>query len=119
MKLIQEKSSDGVDGLLQPGSRIPIVLDAPFSELAENYISYISDMLLSVSDQLTVLMINKDWWAFEAACDDKIGKEFVLVKNLKAEAKGKLPVSEEFGGKKYQCVVYDSEKDCTTLETVR
>lgn len=119
MKLVQEKSDKQVEGLLQPGSKIPIVLDAPFSELAENYIGYISDMLLSVSDQLSVLMFNKDWKAFEKVCDKKIGKEYVLVKNLKTSAEGKLPVTQEFGGQEYQCVVYDATHDCTTLETVR
>ncbi len=118
MKLVQEKSDKKTQGLLQPGSRIPIVLDAPFSDLAENYISYISDMLLSVSDQLTVLMFNKDWKAFEKACDNKIGTEYVLIKNLAAKGEGKLPVTQEFGGEEYQCVVYDAAKDCTTVELV-
>lgn len=119
MKLVQEKSGNDVEGLLKPGSRIPIVLDAPFSELAENYISYISDMLLSVCDQLSVLMFNKDWKAFEEACDDKIGKEYVLVKNLKSRENGNLPVKQEFGGREFECVVYGAPRDCTTLEEVR
>ena len=117
MKLVQEKSENEEQGLLQPGAKIPIVLDAPFGTLAANYIAYISDILLSVSDQLSVLMLNKDWQTFESACDARVGREYVLVKNNTGESG--MPVVLEFAGRSFDCVVYGAAKDCTTVDSVR
>jgi DNA sulfur modification protein DndD len=117
VKLVRQKSEKS-DGLLKPGSRIPLVLDAPFSELAETYVSYISDMLLSVADQLTFLMFNKDWQAFQHVCAKKIGKEYVLVKNISSSSEGRTEEVLNFGGKDYACVRYGADIDHTSLELV-
>lgn len=117
VRAVREKSVTS-EGLLQPGSRIPLVLDAPFSELAETYVRYISDMLLSVADQLTVLMFNKDWKDFEAVCAEWIGHEYVLVKHITESGSGRAEEILEFRGQRVKCVQYDSDVDHTTVERI-
>lgn len=117
VKLVKEKSLN-TGGLLLPASSVPLVIDAPFSDIAEKYIKYISDMLLDVSEQLTILTINKDWPALEKATDGKVGKEYLLIKNIVQSSDDRMQENHIFRGKEYVCVKYGAEYDHTTLEEV-
>lgn len=117
VKLVKVKSRDE-NGLLIPAGTLPLVIDAPFSDVAERYVKYISDMLLSVSEQLTILTINKDWPALEQATADKVGREYLLVKNITEDVKDRVQERHTFRGKEYVCVNYSAAINHTTIQEV-
>jgi DNA sulfur modification protein DndD len=117
VKLVKEKSAN-TNGLLIPASSVPLVIDAPFSDVAEKYIKYISDMLLEVSEQLTILTINKDWPALENATQGRVGKEYLLIKNIVQSSDDKIQEKHIFRGKEYTCVNYNASYLHTTIEEV-
>ncbi|MGZ4161126.1 MAG: hypothetical protein ACXVNF_10090, partial [Neobacillus sp.] len=117
VKLVKEKSAN-TNGLLIPASSVPLVIDAPFSDVAEKYIKYISDMLLEVSEQLTILTINKDWPALEKATQGRVGKEYLLIKNIVQSSDDKIQEKHVFRGKEYTCVNYNAPYLRTTIEEV-
>jgi len=117
VKLVKEKSAN-TNGLLIPAGRLPLVIDAPFSDVAEKYVKYISDMLLEVSEQLTILTINKDWPSLENATNGRVGKEYLLIKNIVQSSDEKIQEKHIFRGKEYICVKYNAPNLHTTIEEV-
>jgi len=117
VKLVKVKSKDE-NGLLIPAGSLPLVIDAPFSDVAERYVKYISDMLLSVSEQLTILTINKDWPALEQATEGKVGQEYLLVKNITEDGGGRVQELHRFRGKDYVCVNYGAAINHSTIKEV-
>lgn len=115
IELLKEKSKK-TEGLLGSGSLIPLVLDAPFSELGQTHISYISDMLFEVSDQLVVLTFNKDWENFAPLCEGKIGTEYVVVKNVVGKSEGKLGEFFLHQGEKVPAVEYGADVSHTSFK---
>lgn len=117
VKLVRVKSNDD-NGLLIPAGSLPLVIDAPFSDVAERYVKYISDMLLSVSEQLAILTINKDWPALEQATIGKVGKEYLLIKNIIQDSEERTEERHSFRGREYVCVNYRAAMNHTTVQEI-
>lgn len=117
VRLVKNKSEDK-DSLLMPSGSLPLVIDAPFSDIAERYVKYISDMLLLVSDQLTILTINKDWPALEQATEGKVGKEYLLIKHIVQSSEDRTQEHHTFRDKDYICVKYNAKFNHTTVQEV-
>ena len=75
-------------------------------------------MLLSVSEQLTILTINKDWPALEQATEGKVGQEYLLVKNITEDGGGRVQELHRFRGKEYVCVNYGAAINHSTIKEV-
>lgn len=114
VRLVARNSTDN-GSLLLPSSSVPLIVDGPFSEIAETYVSYIARMLLEVSDQLVVLLFNKDWPALESVVREQVGAEYLLVKNIVDSNDGREAERHTFSGKEYECVQYNSRANSTSI----
>ena len=118
VRLVAKNSTDK-GSLLLPSSSVPLIVDGPFSEIAETYVSYIARMLLEVSDQLVVLLFNKDWPALESVVREQVGAEYLLVKNIVDSNDGREAERHTFSGQEYECVQYNSRTNSTSIVEIK
>ena len=104
-----------------PGTIAPFVIDAPFSEMDEDYQKSTLKFLPDQSHQLVIFLSNGQWREhYEEVIGNFIGKRYYYTNHVKPEKKliqGKLPVK----GEKYEVEIDDWDKAHfgTTIEEIK
>ena len=107
------------NGILVPGTLAPLVVDAPFSQVDQDNQKIIGDMLLAASEQLIFLLINDQWSNLEALVHAKMGREYLLTKNMMADQRNRPEKREIFRGKEYLCANYNASYNHTSVEEIK
>ena len=78
------KRVDGESRIFASGSVAPFVIDAPFGEMDTSYSGAVVDRLVNDSSQLVLFVSSSHWSSVKSrkVLTDKIGKEYVLIKNV-------------------------------------
>jgi len=78
------KRVDGESRIFASGSVAPFVIDAPFGEMDTSYSGAVVDRLVNDSSQLVLFVSSSHWSSVKSrkVLIDKIGKEYVLIKNV-------------------------------------
>jgi hypothetical protein len=81
----------GVDGELAITTEpYPLVMDAPFSNVDEIHINNIAKILPAVSEQVVLILMNKDWEFAKASLDDKVGCAYMIEKNNNSDVNSSI-----------------------------
>ena len=85
------KRVDGESRIFASGSVAPFVIDAPFGEMDTSYSGAVVDRLVNDASQLVLFVSSSHWDSVKSrkVLTDKIGKEYVLIKNV-VSADGEL-----------------------------
>ena len=78
------KRVDAESRIFASGSVAPFVIDAPFGEMDTSYSGAVVDRLVNDSSQLVLFVSSSHWNSVKdrKVLTDKIGKEYVLIKNV-------------------------------------
>ena len=63
----------------KPGAIAPLVLDAPFSSLDDDVAPRVGKILREASEQLVILVNNKDYKAMEGELETAVGKRYYFL----------------------------------------
>lgn len=77
MELAKERSQ-AKQGFLVPSTVCPLVIDAPFGHLDQNYQKKVGEMLTSSVEQLVLLLSSSHWGPMEGAIREYVGSEYIL-----------------------------------------
>lgn len=106
--------------LLLPGTVAPLVLDAPFGQLDQDYQVQISKLLPDFSKQLVLLLSNSQ--GNKKVLDvlrPYVGSEFIIIRKNKNSQKKEQPNHEiNINGKSYIRVMYNQNHDCSEIMRV-
>lgn len=108
VRLAKRRINENAGGLLVPGTIAPLTIDAPFGEMDTVYQPAAAEILLSASDQLTLMLSTSHWLPVDETIKKHVGKEFLIYLNDPHKRSGEETNPITIGGKTYMQRKYDS-----------
>lgn len=114
------KSRVGVeDAILTPGTVAPLVLDAPIGHLDHAYRRAVAEFLPRMSGQVVLLLSSAHTGdGVLEALRPRVGAEYVLVSENRAERGGRGDDAIDLGGRRYERSLFGQEINRTRIERV-
>ena len=105
------KKSQAKNNYLAKPTAAPLVIDAPFTKMGEQYIQGGLDLLLEKAEQLVLFSLPSDFKGYEDKAINKIGKKYAVIRADKGKRGDKNLSQYNIYGKKIDLVVYDHIND--------
>ena len=106
----------------KPGAIAPLVLDAPFSSLDDDVAPRVGKILRESSEQLVILVNNKDYKAMEGELETAVGKRYYFFRSEDVEATDEnieIDRGIVVDGKTYSAIEYGQEKQKTAIKEIK
>lgn len=102
--------------LKQSGVVIPLVVDSAFGETDEEYRKALAEFLPRLSPQLIILVSGTQGYMFADALGEKIGSEYVLLREVKHEFSGENKGMINIRGNRIQTKFFEKENERTLIK---
>ncbi len=102
--------------LKKTGVIIPLVVDSAFGETDEEYRKALADFLPRLSPQLIVLVSGAQGYMFADSLTDRIGSEYILIREVKNSFEGEGRGIINVRGERIQTKFFEKEKDQTLIK---
>ena len=116
--LASRKTQEKINYLSEP-TNAPLVMDAPFTGLSKDYTERVINAFLANLDQLVFLSLPEKFPSYESIIKDKVGKAYVVVKNIQGEQGIKdTPTKFKIFDKEYNFVKYGHKISCSNVVSI-